>query len=304
MIVRHDNGSRSIFEVAIEPKLNSDLDRLVAALDASVTSDPSLRYSQDQASGQTVLFGQSEQQLLDAARKIDRELGVGLNVGGLQVSYRERVSRAVEISYTHAKVMAGGGEFALVGILFEPGATDSGFVFESRVERAQLKDEHIAGVVKGLEAVRQNGALAGFPVIDFAATLIAGAFHDFDSSARTFEIAARAAFRLLQEKRAIELLEPILAVEVETPDEFLGVVIGDLNARRGQVATAETEGEATIVKAMVPAATMIGYLDHLRATTRSQGEVSLRFDHYEAVPRSLNDDDPYFPPAAAMRMRA
>lgn len=303
MIVRHDN-IRSIFELALAPKFESDVDRMVASLEVAVTGDASLRYSRDVASGQTVLFGQSEQGLLEATRKIERDVGAGLNVGGLQTSYRERVSRAVEIPYTHAKVLPGGGEFAQVGILFEPGAPDSGFVFESRVERGQLKDEHIVGVAKGLEAARRNGVLAGFPVIDSSATLTAGAYHDVDSNALTFEIATRAAFWLLREMRAIELLEPILAVEVKAPDEFLGAVIGDLNARRGQVSMVETGGEATVVRAQVPAETMIGYLDHLRTTTRSKGEVSYLFDHYEVVPRSLGDDDPRFPPAAAMRMRA
>jgi elongation factor G len=296
-----DNGS--VIEVAVVPKASADQPRLLAILGRLIADDPSLRYSHDVESGQTILGGQTEHHLDEAVHKIMRIHGVALDVGAPQVAYRERLTRAVEISHTHMKQVGAAGEFAKVSILFEPAEPKSGFAFESAVPRAVLLEAHVSGVRQGLDAARLNGVLAGFPVIDFRATLTGGAYHEMDSNTRTFEIAARQAFRMI-EKRALELLEPVFAADVSTPDAFLGDVIGDLNRRRGRVLNVGNQGQASLIKAHVPASNMFGYLNNLRTITRGVGTVSLRLDHYEAVPRSSNDDDPRFPPAAAMRMRA
>ena len=294
----------SVIEVAIEVKASVDRARLLAALDALTADDPSLRYSHDVELGQTILGGQTEDQLGEAVYRITRDDGIELNIGAPQVAYRERLTRAVEASYTHKKVVGPAGEFARVSILFEPAEPNSGFAFENSAPNDALLDAHVLGVRQGLEAARLNGIMAGFPVIDFKATLTGGAYHEQDSNSRTFEIAARAAFLKLREARAIELLEPVFAAEVATPDAFLGEVIGDLNRRRGQVMAVENQYDASLIKAHVPVSNMFGYLNNLRTITRGVGTASLRLDHYEAVPRSTNDNDPRFPPAAAMRMRA
>ena len=300
---RHfDNGS--VVEAAIERRVAAEQTPLLAALEALVTDDPSLRFSFDAESGQIIIGGQSEQHLESAVHQVMRIHGVALTIGAPQVSYRERITRAVDIDHTYSKIIGARGEFARVRILFEPTGPNSGFTFENGVSSDTLLETHIAGVCQGLQAARLRGVLAGFPIIDFKATLTGGAYHEVDSNGRTFEIAAMQTVRMLGENRAVELVEPIFAAELATPDEFLGGVIGDLNERRGQVLTLEKQGEASLIKALVPVSTMIGYLDSLRELTRGKGTASLRLDHYEAVPRGTNDDDPRFPPPAAMRMRA
>ncbi|NOT40632.1 MAG: hypothetical protein HOP13_09080 [Alphaproteobacteria bacterium] len=296
-----DNGS--VIEVAIVAKTPADRARLLAVLQTLTTDDSSLRYSHDVGSGETILGGQSEAHVDEAVYKIKHTHGVEFEIGAPQAAYRERLTRAVEILHTHKKLVGAAGEFASVRILFEPAEAKSGFVFENAAESEALLEVHVSGVRQGLEAARFNGVLAGFPVIDFKATLTGGAYHDIDSNSRTFEIAARQAFRLI-EKRSLELMEPIFAAELVAPDWSLGSVIGDLNARRGRVSAVENHGESSLIKALVPAGTMFGYLNNLRALTKGLGVVSLQLDHYEPVPRSINDDDPRFPPAAAMRMRA
>jgi elongation factor G len=301
---QHHIDGGSLIEVAIEAKSAADQARLLTVLQALVADDASLRYSHDVESGQTIFGGQSEHHLDEAVDKIMRTHGVALNIGAPQVAYRERLTRAVEVSHTHMKIIGGAGEFARVSILFEPSAPNSGFAFEILVSDDTLLKEHVSGVRQGVEAARQTGVVAGFPVIDFKATLTGGAYHELDSNSRTFEIAARSAFLKLREERVIELLEPIFAAEVVTPEAFLGAVIGDLNRRRGQVMTVEKQNDASLIKALVPVSNMFGYLNNLRSLTRGVGTVSLRLDRYEPVPRSTNGDDPGFPPAAAMRMRA
>lgn len=297
---RHRIENGSIVEVALEPKSLADRARLLVALEALAADDPQVRYSFDPASGQTILGGQSEDHLESVVRTFKRTHGFEISIGGLQVSYRERLTRAVTISHTYSKVIGAAGEFARVVILFEPTRANSGFAFEVSISNGDLLETHISGVRQGLEAARHNGVLAGFPVIDFKATLTHGAYHEVDSTSRTFEIAARQAFVDLRKERAIELVEPIFSIEVATPREFVGAVVGDLRARRSQAVTTEKLGDASVIRAQVPVATMFGYRNDLSALTRGKGTVSSRLDHYEAVPRGT-DDDPRFPPAAAMR---
>jgi elongation factor G len=294
----------SVVEVAIEPKAPADRDRLLTALQAATADDPSLRYTYDDASGQCVLGGQSEDHLDEAVHKIRQAHGIAFELGAPQVAYRERLTRAVEIAYSHTEILSGTGEFARVRILFEPSDAGSGFVFENAAPSAALLEAHVSGVREGLEAARRNGLVAGFPVIDFKATLTDGAYHEVDSNRRVFELAAREAFRMIREKRVVELLEPIYAAEVAVPDWSLGNIVGDLNRRRGQVSSVDSQGESSLVTALVPVSNMFGYLNNLRSLTKGLGTVSLRLDHYAPVPRGTSDDDPRFPPAAAMRMRA
>jgi elongation factor G len=219
-----------------------------------------------------------------------RTYKVDANIGAPQVAYRESISRKAEIDYTHKKQTGGTGQFARVKIIFEPGEPGSGFVFDSKVVGGSVPKEYVPGVQKGLESVMDNGLLAGFPLIDFKATLIDGAYHDVDSSVLAFEIAARAAFRELRERGSPKLLEPIMKVEVLTPDEYMGDVIGDLNSRRGQIAGTETRGNAQVVTAMVPLANMFGYVNNLRGMSQGRAQFSMVYDHYETVPQVVADE--------------
>lgn len=291
-----------ILDVAIEPKGPADKEKLLAALATVAAQDSSFSFSAaDAESGHIIVRGTSERHLDLAVDLLRRKFGVELNIGAPQVGYRERISRAVEIDYTHKKQTGGSGQFARVLIRFEPGVAGSGFIFENAVIGGAVRDDCVPGVVKALEASRDNGVLAGFPLIDSRATLIDGAYHEVDSSAATFEIAARAAFRVLKDRHAVELLQPIMAVEVVTPDEFMGGIIGDLNLRRGEVQGTDQRGDAQVITALVPLANMLGYENTMMTITRGRGVFSVRFDHYEPVPRSVDDDPDRFPPAAAMR---
>jgi elongation factor G len=211
-------------------------------------------------------------------------------VGAPQVAYRETITRRAEVDYTHKKQTGGTGQFARVKLVFEPGEPGSGFVFESAIVGGAVPKEYIPGVQKGLESVKDNGLLAGFPLIDFKATLIDGAFHDVDSSVLAFEIASRAAFKELREKGGPKLLEPIMNVEVVTPEEYLGSVIGDLNSRRGQIQGQDMRGNATVVNAFVPLANMFGYVNQLRGMSQGRAQFTMQFDHYETVPQVVADE--------------
>jgi elongation factor G len=221
---------------------------------------------------------------------LKRTYKVEANIGAPQVAYRESLGKKVEIDYTHKKQTGGTGQFARVKIVFEPGEPGSGFQFESTIVGGAVPKEFIPGVQKGLESAKDNGLLAGFPVIDVKATLIDGAFHDVDSSVLAFEIASRAAFRELREKGAPKLLEPIMKVEVLTPDEYLGDVIGDLNSRRGQIQGTDQRGNAQVVTAFVPLANMFGYVSNLRGMSQGRAQFTMQYDHYEAVPQHVADE--------------
>ena len=279
-----------VISVAIEPKTKADQEKLGVALARLAQEDPSFRVSVDQESGQTILRGMGELHLDIKVDILRRTYKVDANIGAPQVAYRETLTKAVEIDYTHKKQTGGSGQFARVKIQFEPLAAGSGFIFENDVVGGSVPREYVPGVEKGLNASRDNGVLAGYPLIDFKATLVDGAFHEVDSNVLTFEIAARAAFRELKERKAVKLLEPIMKVEVVTPDDFMGGVIGDLNSRRGQVQGTDQRGNAQVITAMVPLANMFGYVNNLRSMSQGRASYSMEFDHYEDVPRAIADE--------------
>ena len=278
-----------VIEVAIEPKTKADQEKMGMALQRLAQEDPSFRVSTDHESGQTILKGMGELHLDIKVDILRRTYKVDANVGAPQVAYRETLSKHVTVDYTHKKQTGGSGQFARVKLEFEPLPPGSGFVFENDVVGGSVPKEFIPSVEKGLKAQKESGLVAGFPVIDFKATLVDGAFHEVDSNALTFDIAARAAFRELATRNAAKLLEPIMKVEVVTPEEFLGGVIGDLNSRRGQVHGTDTRGNAQVVSAMVPLANMFGYINTLRSMSQGRAQYTMQFDHYETVPQAIAD---------------
>jgi elongation factor G len=279
-----------VIEVAIEPKTKADQEKMGVALARLAQEDPSFRVSVDQESGQTILKGMGELHLDIKVDILKRTYKVDANIGAPQVAYRETLTKKVEIDYTHKKQTGGSGQFARVKIVFEPQQAGFGYEFENDIVGGAIPKEFVPGVEKGLNASRENGVLAGFPLIDFKATLIDGAFHEVDSNVLTFEIAARAAFRELKERKAVKLLEPIMKVEVVTPDDFLGGVIGDINSRRGQVQGTDTRGNAQVITATVPLANMFGYVNNLRSMSQGRASYSMQFDHYEQVPQAIADE--------------
>jgi elongation factor G len=279
-----------VIEVAIEPKTKADQEKMGVALNRLGQEDPSFRVSTDQESGQTILKGMGELHLEIKVDILRRTYKVDANVGAPQVAYRETLSKPVTIKYTHKKQTGGSGQFAEVTIDFEPLPPGSGFVFENDVVGGSIPKEFIPSVEKGIKNQKESGLIAGFPVIDFKATLTDGKYHEVDSNALTFDIAARAAFRELAEKRAAKLLEPIMKVEVVTPEDYFGSVIGDLNSRRGQVQGTDTRGNAQIVTAMVPLANMFGYINTLRSMSQGRAQYTMQFDHYEQVPQAISDE--------------
>lgn len=279
-----------VIEIAVEPKSKADQEKLGVALQKLAAEDPSFTVSTDHESGQTILKGMGELHLDIKIDILKRTYKVEANIGAPQVAYRESLSKKAEIDYTHKKQTGGTGQFARVKLVFEPGEPGTGFVFESAIVGGAVPKEYVPGVVKGLESVKDNGLLAGFPVIDFKATLIDGAYHDVDSSVLAFEIASRAAFKELREKGAPKLLEPIMAVEVVTPEEYLGSVIGDLNSRRGMIQGQDMRGNATVVNAFVPLANMFGYVNTLRGMSQGRAQFTMQYDHYEQVPQHVADE--------------
>ena len=278
-----------VIEVAIEPKTKADQEKMGMALQRLAQEDPSFRVSTDQESGQTILKGMGELHLEIKVDILKRTYKVDANVGAPQVAYRETLSRPVTVDYIHKKQTGGSGQFARVKIEYSPLPPGSGFVFENDIVGGSIPKEFIPAVEKGIKAQKESGLIVGFPVIDFKATLIDGAFHEVDSNALTFDIAARASFRELAEKKAAKLLEPIMKVEVVTPEDFLGGVIGDLNSRRGQVHGTDTRGNAQVVTAMVPLANMFGYINSLRSMSQGRAQYTMQFDHYEPVPQNIVD---------------
>jgi elongation factor G len=279
-----------VIEIAVEPKSKADQEKLGVALAKLASEDPSFTVSTDHESGQTILKGMGELHLDIKIDILKRTYKVEANIGAPQVAYRESISRKAEIDYTHKKQTGGTGQFARVKLVFEPGEPGSGFVFESAIVGGAVPKEYIPGVEKGLTSAKENGLLAGFPLIDFKATLVDGAFHDVDSSVLAFEIASRAAFKELREKGGPKLLEPIMAVEVVTPEEYLGSVIGDLNGRRGMIQGQDMRGNATVVNAFVPLANMFGYVNTLRGMSQGRAAFTMQYDHYDPVPQHVADE--------------
>jgi elongation factor G len=290
VILEKMNFPEPVIEIAIEPKSKADQEKLGVALAKMVAEDPSFTVFTDQESGQTIMKGMGELHLDIKVDILKRTYKVEANIGAPQVAYRESLGRLTDIDYTHKKQTGGTGQFARVKIKFEPGEAGSGFVFESTVVGGSVPKEYVPGVQKGLESAKENGLLAGFPVIDFKATLYDGGYHDVDSSVLAFEIASRAAFRELREKGAPRLLEPVMKVEVLTPDEYMGDVIGDLNSRRGQIQGTETRGNAQVVTAFVPLANMFGYINTLRSFSQGRANFTMQYDHYETVPQAVADE--------------
>ena len=279
-----------VIEVAIEPKTKADQEKMSAALVKLAQEDPSFRVSTDQESGQTILKGMGELHLDIKVDILKRTYKVEANVGAPQVAYRETISKVAEIDYTHKKQSGGSGQYARIKLRFEPLQAGGGYEFENEVVGGAVPKEYVPGVEKGLDGSRNNGVLAGFPCIDFKVALIDGAYHDVDSSALAFEIAARAAFKEGIAKAGPKLLEPVMKVEVVTPEDFMGDVIGDLNSRRGQVQNMDMRGNARVVTAMVPLANMFGYVNTLRGMSQGRAAYSMHFDHYEQVPQNVADE--------------
>ncbi|MBX3540310.1 MAG: elongation factor G [Chelatococcus sp.] len=276
-----------VIEIAIEPKSKADQEKLGIALSKLAAEDPSFRVSTDQESGQTILKGMGELHLDIKVDILKRTYKVDANIGAPQVAYREKITKKVEIDYTHKKQTGGTGQFARVKFIIEPNETGAGYEFESKIVGGSVPKEYIPGVEKGLNSVLGAGILAGFPVVDVKVQLIDGAFHEVDSSALAFEIASRAALREGLQKGGSVLLEPIMKVEVVTPEDYTGSVIGDLNSRRGQIQGQDMRGNAVVINAMVPLANMFGYVNTLRSMSQGRATYTMQFDHYEQVPQAV-----------------
>jgi elongation factor G len=276
-----------VIEIAIEPKSKADQEKLGVALAKLAAEDPSFRVSTDQESGQTILKGMGELHLDIKVDILKRTYKVDASIGAPQVAYRERLTKKTEINYTHKKQTGGTGQFAKVVLVFEPAEAGAGSSFESKIIGGAVPKEYIPGVEKGINSVMGSGVLAGFPVVDVKATLIDGAYHDVDSSALAFEIASRAAFREGLQKGGSVLLEPIMKVEVVTPEEHTGFVMGDLLSRRGQVQGQDMRANAVVINAMVPLSNMFGYVNQLRSGTQGRANFTMQFDHYEQVPTGI-----------------
>ena len=279
-----------VIEIAVEPKSKADQEKLGVGLQRLAAEDPSFRVTTDQESGQTIMAGMGELHLDILVDRLKREFGVEANIGQPQVAYREALAGPVDIDYTHKKQSGGSGQFGRVKIKFSPQEPGEGIEFESTVVGGNVPKEYIPAIEKGLRTQAENGLLAGFPVIDWKANLYDGAYHDVDSSAVAFEIAARAAFRELKSQGRLKLLEPIMKVEVVTPEEYMGDVIGDLNSRRGMVSGTEMRGNANVVNSMVPLANMFGYVNDLRSKTQGRAQFTMTFDHYAATPQAVMDE--------------
>ena len=276
-----------VIEVAVEPNSKADQEKMSIAIGRLVAEDPSLRVSVDHESGQTKLAGMGELHLEVIIDRMKREFKVEANIGAPQVAYRETISAPYEVDYTHKKQTGGAGQFARVKILFEPLDPSSGYQFESKVVGGNIPKEYIPSVDGGINDIRSGGIQAGYPVIDFKATLLDGAYHDVDSSTMAFEIAAKAAFREGMSAAQPKILEPIMKVEVVTPEDFMGDVIGHLNSIRGQVQGMDSRGTAQVIDAFVPLAEMFGYVNTLRSMTQGRAQYTMQFSHYDAVPTHI-----------------
>ena len=279
-----------VIEVAVEPKTKADQEKMGVALARLAAEDPSFRVSLDAESGQTVIKGMGELHLEILIDRMRREFKVEASVGPPQVAYRETISRVNDVDYTHKKQTGGAGQFARVKIRFEPLPSGSGYQFESKVTGGSVPREFIPSVEKGLRQACETGVLSGFPVTDFKATLLDGDSHDVDSSALAFEIAARAAFREGMVNAGPKLLEPVMRVEVVTPEEYMGDIIGNLNGRRGQVSDMNQRGNARVITASVPLATMFGYVSSLRSMSQGRAQFTMHFEHYAEAPQQVSEE--------------
>ncbi|WP_321366584.1 elongation factor G [uncultured Celeribacter sp.] len=279
-----------VIEIAVEPKTKGDQEKMSAGLARLAAEDPSFRVETDIESGQTIMKGMGELHLDILVDRLRREFKVEANIGAPQVAYRETISHEVEHSYTHKKQSGGSGQFGEVKLVITPTEPGEGFSFESKIVGGAVPKEYIPGVEKGIKSVMDSGPLAGFPVIDFKVALIDGKFHDVDSSVLAFEIAARMCMREGMKKAGAKLLEPIMKVEVITPEEYTGGIIGDLTSRRGQVQGQDTRGNAIAIDAFVPLANMFGYINTLRSMSSGRAQFSMQFDHYEAVPSNISEE--------------
>jgi elongation factor G len=278
-----------VIEIAVEPKSKNDQEKMSTGLQRLAAEDPSFQVSSDPESGQTIMRGMGELHLDILVDRLKREFKVEANIGAPQVAYRETITREAEIDYTHKKQSGGSGQFARVKLVFRP-LEEGGYNFTNSVVGGSVPREYVPGVEKGLEQAKDTGSIAGFPVIDFEVELIDGASHDVDSSVLAFEIAARAAFREAMQKAAPRLLEPVMKVEVLTPEDYMGDIIGDLNSRRGNVGGMDQRGNARAIDAMVPLANMFGYINTLRSMSQGRAQYSMQFDHYEQVPQAVADE--------------
>lgn len=279
-----------VIEVAVEPKTKADQEKMGLALARLASEDPSFRVTTDNESAQTVIKGMGELHLEIIVDRMQREFKVDATVGAPQVAYRETISQKTEVDYTHKKQTGGSGQFARIKMVFEPLERGEGFQFQSSIVGGAVPKEYIPGVEKGLKSALESGVIAGFPVIDFQVNLIDGAYHDVDSSVMAFEIAARAAFKEAMQKASPKLLEPVMKVEVVTPEDYMGDVIGDLNSRRGQVSGMDQRGNARVISAMVPLANMFGYVNTLRSMSQGRAQYTMHFNHYEPVPQHIADE--------------
>jgi elongation factor G len=279
-----------VIEVAVEPKTKADQEKMGIALNRLAQEDPSFRVSTDHESGQTIIKGMGELHLEIIVDRMKREFKVEANVGAPQVAYRESLARAVEVDYTHKKQSGGSGQFGRVKVALTPGERGSGVQFIDSVKGGNIPREYIPSVEKGMRETAATGSLIGFPIIDFSIELLDGAYHDVDSSALAFEITGRSAMREAAQKSGIKLLEPVMKVEVVTPEDFMGDVIGDLNSRRGQIQGTDSRGNAQVVEAMVPLANMFGYVNQLRSFTQGRAQYTMQFSHYEEVPANVAEE--------------
>ncbi|MDP0928595.1 elongation factor G [Paracoccus onubensis] len=279
-----------VIEIAVEPKSKADQEKMGLALQRLAAEDPSFRVETDLESGQTIMKGMGELHLDILVDRMKREFKVEANIGAPQVAYRETISQPAEIDYTHKKQTGGTGQFARVKLEIQPTEPGEGYSFESRIVGGAVPKEYIPGVEKGIKSVMDSGPLAGFPVIDFKVALLDGAFHDVDSSVLAFEIASRAAMREGLRKAGAKLLEPIMKVEVVTPEEYTGSIIGDLTSRRGMVRGQDSRGNANVIDAAVPLANMFGYINNLRSMSSGRAVFTMQFSHYEAVPQNISDE--------------
>ena len=278
-----------VIEIAVEPKSKNDQEKMSQGLARLAAEDPSFQVSSDNESGQTIMRGMGELHLDILVDRLKREFKVEANIGAPQVAYRETITKEIEVDYTHKKQSGGSGQFARVKIKFGPLA-EGGYEFNNSVVGGSVPKEFVPGVEKGIMSAKDTGVIAGFPVIDFQAELVDGASHDVDSSVLAFEIASRAAFREAMEKAGPKLLEPVMKVEIITPEEYMGDIIGDLNSRRGNVGGMDQRGNARAIDAMVPLANMFGYINTLRSMSQGRAQYSMQFDHYEQVPQAVADE--------------
>jgi elongation factor G len=279
-----------VIEVAVEPKTKGDQEKLGVALHRLAQEDPSFRVSVDHESGQTIIKGMGELHLDIIVDRMRREFKVEANIGAPQVAFRETVSKRADVDYTHKKQTGGSGQFARVKMTIEPNEQGKGFEFENKVVGGNVPKEYIPGVAKGVQSVVESGVLAGFPMLDVKVTLTDGAYHDVDSSVMAFEIASRAAFREGALRAGPKLLEPIMKVEVVTPEDYVGGIIGDLTSRRGQVRGQESRGNASVISAMVPLANMFGYVNNLRSMSQGRAQFTMQFDHYAQAPQGVAEE--------------